>query len=284
MKGSVYAGTLPEQAMRDLSRINPSFIDDAATISNHGIFSRFDKDGWSPERIADAYASLLNSGSTRGVPNFQGFNRSAKEALWLPDDPMSIFAPTVPARRGGANIVTMYEPETKKVLSHLENFDWPSGERHTSISGLHRTLSAGVPSSQQRRLSAVEGHDGINDIDSKNKVKALLPYVFGGSLAAGMAPGDAQAAPVPSGNPFPNGMSVWDALQAAGVVTPDLPLEQPIFDPVDNIIALLTGPAGMGGKAAAGAMETPLPFAFDKVVDEVGKGYDWTRKQLQGVF
>lgn len=310
MKGGIFAGRLPQRAFEELSSLNPKFTEPNTVISNHGIFSRFDKDGWSPERIYDSYKNLIGSDETRGIPNLGGGNRVAKEALWLPDYPVSILAPTIPTPRGGANIVTMYEPETKKVLSHLDSIGWPSGERPSSISGLHGALSAGVPSSQQRRLSAVEGQPKLEDIlgsifDQVKNRKNILPWLAGGAAASStFGADDAQAAPrvhadadsldrtierlskamplndMASGmipratqarvQPI-NNMAAWHQMEQLGYVTPDLPVPEAEWSPVDLATAPI-GAAGKMGKFAAMALDAPINFAVNRLFDALSAG------------
>lgn len=255
---SLYAGELPEKAFQELHEINPLYTKPRAIISNHGIFSRMEKDGWTPEKTTQAYAKLLNSLETLGIPNFTGGNRSASEALWLPQGEKGLFAPSVPLSGGEAKILTVYDPEIEKVLAHLKNIDWPSGVRHPSMSGVHRAISVGEPSSQPQRLSAVEDHSLFNGTDSRRKVKSLLPYILGGGAAGAAMTPDAATA------------QQWEGFQIT-----EPPLESPTLDPIDNIIAALTGPVGMAGKAVAGAVETPLSFALDNVLKGVGKGWEW---------
>ena len=310
MKGNVFAGKLPQKAFEDLSSLNPKFTEPNTVISNHGIFSRFDKDGWSPERIYDAYKNLMGSDATRGIPNFTGGNRAANEALWLPDSPVSILAPTIPTSRGGANIVTMYEPETEKVLSHLNSIGWPSGERPSSISGLHGALSAGVPSSQQRRHSAVEDQPKLEDIlgsifeQVKNR-KSVLPWLAGGTATASvLGADDAQAAPrahaeannldrtierlskalplndmasgmIPratqaSVQPI-NNMGAWQQMEQQGRVSPDLPVPEAEWSPIDLATAPI-GAAGKVGKLAAMALDAPINLAVNRLIDALSAG------------
>ena len=264
-------GPVQDDVFSAIRRRNPDFVEPEYVVTGNDVRhlqkSRMEKPPqkykMDPEEIGDMINSLVTSTRARDVTAKNAY----PQGVIVPHGEETFFGVLRP-ENGKVGIQTAYDPKTESLPKKL-------GSEFFEQTNFKDWVGARLPSNYapreggreftQRQLSAVESLSGENDTASKNKVKALLPYVFGGSLAAGMAPGDAQAAPLPFAGPSRDRMSAWDALQAAGVVTPDLPLEQPVFDPVDNIIALLTGPAGVGGKAAGsgGSVNDQFNAAMD---------------------
>jgi hypothetical protein len=227
--GKVKIGSVDEQLLRDLTLMNARYKDSAAYLGRHGATSRQIKDGWSEEHLADAYRELLNSTGTRGIPNFPG--REAQEAIILPNKGRSLFAPVNPSTQGEINISTLFAPENKKVLSHLDSL-LASREvgKLSSMSQDHRAISAGVPKSTQRSpISAVEKQAVIEEMIERlmGGVKTAAPFAVAGAGAGlGMAPGETY----PSELPLPH----------------DPPLEHPVIDPVDMLVPASFVPGVLG--------------------------------------
>lgn len=288
-RGSLHGGSIQSGTLDDLALLNEQYVKGGLFLPEHAIFSRFDKTGWSPERIAESYGALMNESATRGVPNFTGGNRAGAEALWLENGPTSLFSPVIP-HKGGSMSLTIMEPYTSRVKQNLEEVGWTPGERHFSPSDVTTahigSRSANSLRSGAAQFSAVGSQPTLSDIlsDVFNEVKnskKVLPFALaGGASTAALHPTEAQASNL-------NGMDSWDTLLQSGYVTPDKPLETPLFDPIDNIISALTGPAGMAGKATAAALETPFSLALNAVLEGAGKAHEWMGQrgpQMQGAW
>lgn len=251
--GMPRVGSIPEAALNDLWLLNQKYTNPNFRLSEHGVVSRFTnpKDGWSEERIADAISSLLNSTETRGLPNFSGGNRFAKEMLVAPDVPKPIVAPVYPAR-GDIGLVTIFEESPKRLIQELKKL---KGVREGGLSpstvqppqfGAGEALLRNPPLpaeaenavSQRLRLSAVESQSALEDIIRQltKGVKAVAPIATAGGLVGMLGADEAKAAP-------------WQPSQEPG-------LETPWFDPVD----MLTAPVGVAGAGAKALSAAATPF------------------------
>jgi hypothetical protein len=260
ISGNVKIGELPEPLLRDLAQMNARYRDPAAFLGYHGATSRNIKDKGSLERTADAYRKLLDSEKTQAIPNFPG--RRTSEALLLPDSPKSLFAPVGPGNAGEINISTIIDPENKKVLSHLEQL-LASREvgKLSSMSRDHRAISAGVPSTQRRPISAVEEQAAIEELISliTGKVKTVAPVAATGGLLGmmGQVGEAAAAAPEPEYQ-----WAQWDDAWGS-----DPPLESPVVDPIDMMLAPI-GAATWLGKAAAVAAEPAISIGMNYLFNQ----------------
>lgn len=150
------------------------------------------------------------------------------------------------------------------------------------------------------------GVDPEEYVDPFKKLKAVLPWMLGGGIAAGSMFGssDAQAAThthadannldrtierlskamplndmasgmVPratqsSVQPI-NNMGVWQQMEQQGRVTPDLPVPEAEWSPVDLATAPI-GAAGKVGKLAAMALDAPTTLAVNHLIDALSSG------------
>ena len=200
---SFHIGELPDNVLQELSELNPAYTMPNVRTTTHAADQRKIKDGWSNETTAKAFDEFLSSGNVlKGMKNKPGGNRATEEALWLPGNPMSLFAPVSPLQSGGVEIRTLHEDNFKDLMELLESQVGLRGNGALPISSLHRNVSYGGTGSQLP-LSAVKGQPefGLNLQDVfnhvKNSKKSLLPYLLGGGTAGATAlasPEDAEAA------------------------------------------------------------------------------------------
>jgi hypothetical protein len=120
----------------------------------------------------------------------------------------------------------------------------------------HRAISAGVPNPQLHPISAVEEQAALHDLINQLKggVKAAAPVAATGGLLGLMAAPEEAGASVPE-RPEPQ-WAQWDEAWGA-----DPPLEHPIVDPIDMLVAPLGATTWMG-KAAAAAAEPALSLGM----------------------
>ncbi len=175
-------GTIEKGTLKELNALNPAFIAPDVRTTTHARDSRFVKDNWQTEETARSLVEFLDSGELlRGIPNKSGGIRTASEALWLPGDPVSLFAPVVPLRNGGVEVRTIHEDSFKELLEMLKKQDDRWGGGDFPISSLHRNASYGGTSLQRPRLSAVNNQPvvGTNLAEIfekvKNSKKSVLP-------------------------------------------------------------------------------------------------------------
>ncbi len=243
-------GELPQSALKDLNKLNPAFRTPDTMTTTHAMESRFQKDNWQPEETARSLVELLNSGELlRGIPNKPGGGRAANEALWLPGDPVSLFAPAVPLSSGGIEVRTIFEDKFDNILRMLEKQPDRWGDGALPISSLHRNTSYGGTSSQRPRLSAVNNQPAVETTLAeifekvKNSKKSVLPPLALGTAATGAgllgAPSGAEANNKVNMGLKPNlaKMLEWlDALKAGKEVN----MEKIVHGPVqDNVFEIL---------------------------------------------
>ena len=145
-----------------------------------------------------------------------------------------------------------------------------------------------------------------DDGDLPSHLKSVLPWLAGGGLAAGamFGGGEAQASPythpdasnldrtierlsksmplndmasgmIPratqaSVQPI-NNMGAWQQMVQQGRVTPDLPVPEAEWSPVDLATAPI-GAAGKVGKLAAMALDAPINLAVNRLIDALSAG------------
>ena len=85
-------------------------------------------------------------------------------------------------------------------------------------------------------------------------------------MASGMIPRATQASVQPINN-----MAIWQQMERQGRVTPDLPVPEAEWSPVDLATAPI-GAAGKIGKLAAMALDAPINLAVNRIIDALSVG------------
>ena len=85
-------------------------------------------------------------------------------------------------------------------------------------------------------------------------------------MASGMIPRATQASVQPINN-----MAIWQQMEQQGRVTPDLPVPEAEWSPIDLATAPI-GAAGKVGKLAAMALDAPTSLAVNRLIDALGAG------------
>ena len=109
---------------------------------------------------------------------------------------------------------------------------------------------------------------GTFDPNDPNILRTAAPWLAGGGLAAGsvLGGGEAQASVQPINN-----MGAWQQMVQQGRVTPDLPVPEAAWSPVDLATAPI-GAAGKVGKLAAMALDAPINLAVNRLIDALSAG------------
>lgn len=85
-------------------------------------------------------------------------------------------------------------------------------------------------------------------------------------IASSLMPTATQASVQPINN-----MGAWQQMEKQGRVTPDLPVPEAEWSPVDLATAPI-GAAGKVGKLAAMALDAPTTLAVNRLIDALGAG------------
>jgi hypothetical protein len=265
--GMPQAGTISDEAFRGLHGYNQEIIDPGLRLSQHSIVSRFSNpnDGWSERRIADSIEEVLNSDKTRAMPNFGGGNRVAKEALIVPGRPLPLFAPVFPTREGQAGLATIFETSPERILFEIGRMTEHQRGAPSLIHGHHPQSPKDAVS--QLELSAVDAPSNLQEIINRLKggVKTAAPVAATGGLLDMLAGSGKAVAPAPT--PQEPQWAQWNDAWGA-----DPPLEHPIVDPIDMLVAPLGATTALG-KAAAATAEPAISL-----------GMHYGGKALQGIL
>jgi len=117
-------------------------------------------------------------------------------------------------------------------------------------------------------------HPDANNLD--RTIERLSKSMPLNDMASGMIPRATQASVQPINN-----MGAWQQMEQQGRVTPDLPVQEAEWSPVDLATAPI-GAVGIPAKAAAMALDAPVSVALNEVLDYLSSGAtavaDWWRK------
>lgn len=281
-RGDHLVGTLPEQALHDVRLMTSPHRTPFTFLSTHGGESRFTNpnSGWSEQRTIDSYKELLDSGSTRAIPNILG--RSAPEALWLPSSqgmPVSLFAPMTPIKGGDNRIITVMEQAPDRITRHLNEM-LASAKAAPHIQDHIRDVLDQYRSGKLPAVAAGIGAGG-----------SLVPGDLLGTLPSydKNIPPDVQAARdilhshIPQSNPA-EGFYAFPSENAPGYYSYyDKPLGTPWFDPTDAFTSPI-GAVGVGGKALAAAaspfVSAGTNWLMEKTDHAADIGAGWVKNAL----
>ena len=109
---------------------------------------------------------------------------------------------------------------------------------------------------------------GTFDPNDPNILRTAAPWLAGGGIAAGsvLGGGEAQASVQPINN-----MGAWQQMEQQGRVTPDLPVPEAEWSPVDLATAPI-GAVGAAGKLTAMALDAPATLAVNRLIDALSAG------------
>lgn len=125
-------------------------------------------------------------------------------------------------------------------------------------------LAAGSVLGADDAQAAPRAHADANNLDRTiERLSKSLPL---NDMASGMIPRATQASVQPINN-----MGVWQQMERQGRVTPDLPVPEAEWSPVDLATAPI-GAAGKVGKLAAMALDAPANLAMNRLIDALSAG------------
>ena len=107
-------------------------------------------------------------------------------------------------------------------------------------------------------------HADANNLD--RTIERLSKARYLNDMASSLIPTATQASVQPINN-----MGVWQQMEQQGRVTPDLPVPEAEWSPVDLATAPI-GAAGTMGKLAAMALDAPTTLAVNRLIDALGAG------------
>ena len=112
--------------------------------------------------------------------------------------------------------------------------------------------------------AATHTHADANNLD--RTIERLSKSMPLNDMASGMIPRATQASVQPINN-----MGAWQQMEQQGRVTPDLPVPEAEWSPVDLATAPI-GAAGKVGKLAAMALDAPINLAVNRLIDALSAG------------
>ena len=112
--------------------------------------------------------------------------------------------------------------------------------------------------------AAPYSHADANNLD--RTIERLSKSMPLNDMASGMIPRATQASVQPINN-----MGAWQQMEQQGRVTPDLPVPEAEWSPVDLATAPI-GAAGKVGKLAAMALDAPINLAVNRLIDALSAG------------
>ena len=186
-----------------------------------------------------------------------------------------ILSKKVPARDVFTNADSMHEfgyfpkgldPEVGKSVYNRGTFD-PSDPNilRTATPWLAGGgLAAGSVLGGGEAQAAPYSHADANNLD--RTIERLSKSMPLNDMASGMIPRATQAIVQPINN-----MGAWQQMEQQGRVTPDLPVPEAEWSPVDLATAPI-GAAGKVGKLAAMALDAPINLAVNRLIDALSAG------------
>ena len=125
-------------------------------------------------------------------------------------------------------------------------------------------LAAGSVLGGGEAQAAPYSHADANNLD--RTIERLSKSMPLNDMASGMIPRATQASVQPINN-----MGAWQQMEQQGRVTPDLPVPEAEWSPVDLATAPI-GAAGKVGKLAAMALDAPINLAVNRLIDALSVG------------
>jgi hypothetical protein len=178
--------------------------------------------------------------------------------------------PYSPYREGDddriADVATVFSPTQIKSATNRGTFD-PSDPNilRTSAPWLAGGgIAAGSVLGGGEAQAAPYSHADANNLD--RTIERLSKSMPLNDMASGMIPRATQASVQPINN-----MGAWQQMEQQGRVTPDLPVPEAEWSPVDLATAPI-GAAGKVGKLAAMALDAPINLAVNRLIDALSAG------------
>lgn len=221
-----------------------------------------------PSEMEDFYTyggkarELLETFNPEHIVDSAGAYDNASYTGWLFEN---VLAP-----RGIQGVLTQdgaisFEKRLNKLLgSRDDGGDLPSHIRSFAPWAIGGGLAAGSVLGGGEAQASPYTHADANNLDRTiERLSKSLPL---NDMASGMIPRATQASVQPINN-----MGVWQQMEQQGRVTPDLPVPEAEWSPVDLATAPI-GAAGKVGKLAAMALDAPTSLAVNRLIDALSAG------------
>lgn len=204
--------------------------------------------------------------STKDIPIMA--RKNGHDAVYFRE--INDIGPYSPYREGDddrlSDVVSVFSPTQIKAFANRGTFDPtdPNMFRTAAPWIAGGGLAAGSVLDGEEAQASPYAHADANNLDlTIERLSKSLPL---NDMASGMIPRATQASVQPINN-----MGAWQQMEQQGRVTPDLPVPEAEWSPVDLATAPI-GAAGKVGKLAAMALDAPMTLAVNRLIDALSAG------------